>query len=157
VVADWRRGQDTQRRLAQARQRHPADQSRQAAAGLLDIERWAQQFPMAAAFGQLARDLFDAPDVEAVARRVVAAAARVIDGADVASMTVLTAQGRFGPRYAPTRWSSGWTRRSTRRRDPVWMRCVSVGSAWHAAPICPTPPRRDRSGGRRCGGCAWPA
>jgi hypothetical protein len=66
-----------------------------AGGGRVDTGEWAEHYPLGSRFAVLAAQLFGADDVEEIARRIVSAAAALVDGVDVASMTVLAQDGRF--------------------------------------------------------------
>jgi hypothetical protein len=58
-------------------------------------EHWARRYPLAAGFAQLAERLFTADDLPGVVRHLVAAVPPLMPGTDLASVTVLNADGRF--------------------------------------------------------------
>jgi GAF domain-containing protein len=66
-----------------------------AGGGWVDAGEWTEHYPLGSRFAALAAQLFTADDVEEITRRIVSAAAGLVDGVDVASMTVLAQDGRF--------------------------------------------------------------
>lgn len=80
----------------QAREvRRAGERNRTEAAPARLDERWSGRHPLGAEFATLAERLMSVTDPREAAREIVQTATKVVPGADLASMTVLNAEGRF--------------------------------------------------------------
>jgi hypothetical protein len=93
--AEARQAREQARQVREhARETRQASSERRADAARLD-ERWGSRHPLGAEFATLAERLMKGADPREAVRHIVHTATRVVPGADLASVTVLNADGRF--------------------------------------------------------------